>query len=117
MDLNSKQEYAAKIMRNQDAETFLKIKQQFKLLKTLNLPTLVGAHQLFISERESTCRLLLDLCEWPDLRSHLDQFGRFTLEFTAQALKALMETCDYLHGKGNCHRDIKPENILYSLDK
>lgn len=72
VDRSTGQEYAAKIMRNQDAEAILKIKQQFKLLKTLDLPTLASAHWLFISERESTCRLLLDLCEWRDLRSQLD---------------------------------------------
>ena len=116
IDRNTGSEYAAKIMRNQDAETILKIKQQFKLQKTLDLPTLVRAHWLFISERESTCRLILDFCQWRDLRTQLNEFGRFKEDFAAEVLKALLETCDYLHGKGVCHRDIKPENILYSLN-
>lgn len=58
----TKKEFAVKIMRNVDAETIMKIKHQYKILKTLDLPTIIKAHWLFINDKERTCKLVLELC-------------------------------------------------------
>lgn len=41
--------YAAKIIGHADAEKIMGIKSQYKLLKTLDLPTVIRAYYLFIS--------------------------------------------------------------------
>jgi serine/threonine protein kinase len=50
VERSTDKEYAAKIIRNVDAEKIINIKHQYKLLKALNFPTIVKAYYLFISE-------------------------------------------------------------------
>lgn len=59
VEKKSGEEYASKIIGSADAEKILGIKKQYKLLKALELPSIIKAHYLFISEKESTCRLVL----------------------------------------------------------
>lgn len=115
VEKSTEKPFAAKIIRNVDVEKIHNIKHQYKLLKTLDFPTIVKARYLFIDEDESVCRLVLEYCPWKNLKKELDDYGCFTEDLTAELIKTLLETVQYLHRIGVCHRDIKPQNILYSL--
>lgn len=58
------------MIRNKDAETFKKLKEQYRILKNLSHPNIIKAHYLFINEKQGTSHMVCELCEYQDLRTY-----------------------------------------------
>mmetsp|Transcript_36941 Transcript_36941/g.35654 ORF Transcript_36941/g.35654 Transcript_36941/m.35654 type:complete len:101 (+) Transcript_36941:606-908(+) len=96
-------------MRNYDEERELVAKKEFEILKSLQDPHIVIAHEIIISAQ--AIFQILELVEGVELEEILLK-GRFSEEDARIYFSQLLEALKYLHSKGVCHRDIKPGNIL-----
>jgi serine/threonine-protein kinase len=56
--------------------------------------------------------LVMEYVEGRDLKHHLDQGARYTLEQIAALMGDLLAALDYAHSQRIIHRDIKPANLL-----
>lgn len=55
-------------MRDVDEEGIYHITKQFRMLRDLNCDMVAKVHELYISEKESECRLVMEYCPFPQLR-------------------------------------------------
>ena len=108
---------AVKIWKNRDEDIVRDIKQSFLLLKQLNHPYLLKAHELYIDSANSRCYMVSDVCQFHDLRHFLEEKAAkqetISEEQAADIVGKLISCLKYMKERGVCHRDIKPENILY----
>jgi serine/threonine protein kinase len=56
--------------------------------------------------------LVMEYIQGDDLKHHLDQGVRYTLEQSIKIMRELLSALDYAHRQGIVHRDIKPANLL-----
>lgn len=56
-----------------DAEKIKGIKESFLILKQLDHPNILKTYNLYIEEFQEKCYLVSELCDYPDLRSYLQQ--------------------------------------------
>ncbi|MBK7000898.1 MAG: protein kinase [Rhodoferax sp.] len=56
--------------------------------------------------------LVMEFIDGEDLKHHLDQGKRFSLEQTVAIMHDLLSALDYAHKQHIVHRDIKPANLL-----
>ena len=67
MEKSTKKLYAVKIFNKADAEMMMRIKQVYLLLRRLNFPTITKPSYLFISNKSSTARIVMDFITYPTL--------------------------------------------------
>jgi len=82
-------------------------------LKKLEHENIIQAKNLFINEKFMTCFMVIEYCEWQDLKAYIRSNPQIERCEAAQILTEILKTINYMHGVGVCHRDIKPDNILY----
>ena len=110
--LESKRDYAVKIIDTRDEKILRYYEKEIELLKQLEHTNIVRLYEVFRSS--NTINLVMELC----LGGHLGEVihnlpeGRLE-EFVAQAYIAqLVGAVAHCHSRGVCHRDIKLQNIL-----
>lgn len=59
-----------------------------------------------------TAYLVMEYVEGQDLKYHLDQGVRFTLDQTLRIMRELLSALAYAHAQNVVHRDVKPGNLL-----
>jgi serine/threonine protein kinase len=60
--------------------------------------------------------LVMEYIHGDDLKHHLDQGVRYSLEASLKIMRELLSALDYAHRQGIVHRDIKPANLLLQAD-
>lgn len=78
---------------------------------TLDHPHVVRLEQAYESEFEMC--LVMECLEGGDLFDRLAEGGRFSEDNAAHALRQMVLSLSYLHGRGIAHCDIKPENFCF----
>ena len=56
--------------------------------------------------------LVMEYIQGDDLKHHLDQGVRYSLEQSLKMIRDLLSALDYAHKQGIVHRDVKPANLL-----
>ena len=56
--------------------------------------------------------LVMEYIQGDDLKHHLDQGTRYSLEQSLKMIRDLLSALEYAHKQGIVHRDIKPANLL-----
>jgi len=89
-----------------------RMRNEFELLRRLQVPGVVQVLDVFLDDFEGPCLLM----EWVEGRSlaQLAREGPVPLEHAAQIVKGLLETLAITHARGIIHRDIKPSNVILS---
>ncbi|KAF8586893.1 kinase-like protein [Ramaria rubella] len=73
----------------------------------------MGIVRLYSAFQDATSLyLVLSLAPNGDLRELVKKFGSFSLSCARYYAAQVVDTVQYIHGKGVLHRDLKPENIL-----
>ncbi|HWI82056.1 serine/threonine-protein kinase [Ramlibacter sp.] len=76
----------------------------------LQHPNIVSVYD---SDRhEDVAYLVMEYIHGDDLKHHLDNGERYTLEQALRIIDDLLSALDYAHRQGIVHRDIKPANLL-----
>lgn len=52
-------------MQNMDEERIHHTKQEFKIVQSLDLPTIAKVHEMYVSATESECRIIMEYCPMP----------------------------------------------------
>lgn len=112
-EIETGKDYAVKVVRQKEPEMVKQIKKQFIVMRNLSHDHILKAYNLFINEKTGVTHLVLEYCEYDNLRVYLEKQPISSENETAQILNSLFKVVAYLHSIGVCHRDIKPENILY----
>ncbi len=86
--------------------------REAKLGANLNHPGIATVHDFgFHGGRSYT---VFEFVDGSNLRTLLQENGKFTLEEARDVMAGLARALDFAHGQGIVHRDLKPENICRS---
>jgi serine/threonine protein kinase len=86
--------------------------REAKLGANLNHPGIATVHDFgFHAGRSYT---VFEYVDGHNLRTLLQEKGKFTLEQARDVIAGLARALDFAHGQGIVHRDLKPENICRS---
>lgn len=106
------------LIREFDSWKLLRLKREYRILKTLNHPHIVSVKRFeTIGDASGIARptIVMEFIEGADLDRHLAYMGRSAdkeeLEEAVSIVKQIASALQYLHEKGMIHRDIKPSNI------
>jgi serine/threonine protein kinase/tetratricopeptide (TPR) repeat protein len=99
------------LVRPQDAGR--RFKREAQAAAGIQHPNVVVIHD-FGQRRDGTCYLVQELLSGVDLRRHLIENKRLTVEEALDILVPIMGAVVAAHRKGVIHRDLKPENIFLS---
>lgn len=86
------------------------IPKQFKLLSTLDHPSILKAHNLY--EDRGRYFIVMDLVEGGDLFEKIKSTNYLAEIAAARVMKQIFSGIAHMHSKKIAHRDIKPENIM-----
>ena len=100
---------AVKTMRQADAASLSRFKQEFRALLDVSHPNLVTLHEL-ISDGGAWF-IVMERVDGTDFLSHV-RGGRDTTARLRAATLQLAEGLEALHQAGKLHRDIKPSNVM-----
>ncbi|KAG9145367.1 hypothetical protein Leryth_008290 [Lithospermum erythrorhizon] len=114
---DTKNVYALKIMdkkfiTKENKTAYVKLERI--VLDQLDHP---GVVRLFFTFQDPySLYMALESCEGGELFDQITRKGRLTEDEARFYAAELVDTLEYIHGKGLIHRDIKPENLLLTLD-
>ncbi|GAB3487098.1 hypothetical protein GCM10027399_00790 [Curvibacter fontanus] len=92
------------------AEYEIRFRTEARSAARLQHPNIVSVYD---SDRDGDIAyLVMEFIQGDDLKHHLDQGERYTLEQAASIMSDLLEALDYAHRQNIVHRDIKPANLL-----
>lgn len=116
-DPNLERRVAIKTIRMEDlggaaelADYEARFRAEARSAARLQHPNIVSVYD---SDRDGDVAfLVMEFVEGQDLKYHLAQARRFSLEETLNLTSDLLAALDYSHRQGVVHRDIKPANLL-----
>ncbi len=92
------------------AEYEVRFRTEARSAARLQHPNIVSVYD---SDRDGDVAfLVMEFIQGDDLKQHLDQGERHTLEQTLAIMSDLLAALDYAHRQNIVHRDIKPANLL-----
>ena len=92
------------------AEYEVRFRTEARSAARLQHPNIVSVYD---SDRDGDVAfLVMEFIQGDDLKHHLDQGERHTLEQTLAIMSDLLAALDYAHRQNIVHRDIKPANLL-----
>lgn len=103
--------------KQKDLELFQSIREGYRILKKLQHENIIQSKNLFINEKFMTCFMVIEYCEWQDLKAYIRSKPVIERQEAGHILTQILKTVDYMHSIGVCHRDLKPDNILYDPQK
>jgi serine/threonine protein kinase len=92
------------------AEYEARFRTEARSAARLQHPNIVSVYD---SDRDGDIAfLVMEYIQGDDLKHHLDQGHRYSLEQSLRMIRDLLSALDYAHKQGVVHRDIKPANLL-----
>ncbi|HXD41534.1 MAG TPA: serine/threonine-protein kinase [Ramlibacter sp.] len=92
------------------SEYELRFRTEARSAARLQHPNIVSVYD---SDRDGDVAfLVMEYIQGDDLKHHLDQGKRYSLEQSLKMLRDLLSALEYAHKHGIVHRDIKPANLL-----
>ena len=92
------------------AEYEARFRTEARSAARLQHPNIVSVYD---SDRDGDIAfLVMEYIQGDDLKHHLDQGVRYSLEQSLKMVRDLLSALDYAHRQGIVHRDIKPANLL-----
>jgi serine/threonine protein kinase len=92
------------------AEYEVRFRTEARSAARLQHPNIVSVYD---SDRDGDIAyLVMEFIQGEDLKHHLDQGDRYTLQQAAGIMNDLLAALDYAHQQNIVHRDIKPANLL-----
>lgn len=92
------------------AEYEARFRTEARSAARLQHPNIVSVYD---SDRDGdTAFLVMEFVQGVDLKHHIDQGKRYTLDQTLRIVRDLLSALDYAHKQGIVHRDVKPANLL-----
>lgn len=92
------------------AEYEVRFRTEARSAARLQHPNIVSVYD---SDRDGDIAyLVMEYIQGEDLKHHLDQGDRYTLQQVAGIMGDLLSALDYAHRQNIVHRDIKPANLL-----
>lgn len=90
------------------------VMSELKLVSMIRSEFIVNVHYAF--QDRDNLYLIMDLLLGGDLRYHLSQKKRFSMEVTRFFIACLIHALEAVHAVDIIHRDIKPENLVFDCD-
>lgn len=106
------QNFALKLSRMRQEEIVM-LKDEAKLLASLNHPNIVRFYNIDIIENKFV--LIMEYIKGNSLRDLIKE-GGIELNSVINIATQMLEAANYAHNKGILHRDLKPENVLIAGD-
>ncbi|MBI2744858.1 MAG: protein kinase [Burkholderiales bacterium] len=92
------------------AEYEIRFRTEARSAARLQHPNIVSVYD---SDRDGDIAyLVMEYIQGEDLKHHLDQGVRYTLQQATSIMSDLLSALDYAHQQNIVHRDIKPANLL-----
>jgi eukaryotic-like serine/threonine-protein kinase len=92
------------------SEYELRFRTEARSAARLQHPNIVSVYD---SDRDGDVAfLVMEYIQGDDLKHHLDQGTRYSLEQSLKMIRDLLSALEYAHKQGIVHRDIKPANLL-----
>jgi WD40 repeat protein len=89
--------------------------QEASALEQLDYPNIPKLLAYFITP-DGRQYLVQEFIDGQNLKTELEQQGKFSIAQVRELLLTILPTLDYIHQLGFIHRDIKPENIIRRTD-
>lgn len=100
-----------------EEEHILSLKKSFKAIRSLNHPSIIKYHAMYIALHRRTCYLVMDYIPQPCLSDYIYPESEDQAPLSEEEIKLIMrqllEALRYLHSHKICHRDVKPDNVMY----
>jgi eukaryotic-like serine/threonine-protein kinase len=87
-----------------------RFRREFKAGKSLNHPNIVRA--LDFGQEGSSCYLVMEYVDGPDLWERIEQEGRLPEKEAIAIISQVAQGLHEAHKHGIIHRDVKPDNVL-----
>jgi serine/threonine protein kinase len=110
--VESKRDYAVKIIDTCDEKILKYYEKEIQLLRSLEHTNIVRLYEVY--RGTNTINLVMELCLGGHLGEviHSQQEGRLDETVAQGYIAQLVGAVAHCHGRGICHRDIKLQNIL-----
>eukprot|EP01126_Amoeba_proteus_P032045 TRINITY_DN3133_c0_g1_i31.p1 TRINITY_DN3133_c0_g1~~TRINITY_DN3133_c0_g1_i31.p1 ORF type:complete len:325 (-),score=63.09 TRINITY_DN3133_c0_g1_i31:433-1407(-) len=106
-------EYCIKILNRQliNSQKYLEnVKREIELLSSLDHPNIIKLVTTF--SNDTNIYMVMDYADKGDLHTAITNLGSLSVESSKGIIAQIINSLEYLHGKGIIYGDLKPENVL-----